>query len=107
MKKLILMGLLLANTANADYLPAGCYVADSYRTDPCWGEGLSYFSWYNYDLSEQSDEAYYYGDAVATLIRQETIYRLGYEQVAEQDKKNKALIKKLKRKCGSACRNIR
>lgn len=107
MKKLILLGLLLANTANAEYLPAGCYVADYYRTDECWGENVSYLNWYNYDFTNEGGEASYYGVAVAGLIKQETIYRTAYDVVAESDKKNKALVKKLKRKCGSACRSIR
>jgi len=107
MKKILLAGLLLAGTAQAEYLPAGCYVADYYRTDECWGEDVSYFNWFNYDFSGNGGEGAYYGQTVTALIKQETIYRLAYEQVNASDKKNKALIKKLKRACGSKCRSIR
>jgi hypothetical protein len=107
MRKLIFIGLLLANTAQAEYLPAGCYVADYYRTDPCWGEDVSYLNWFNYDFTNTAGESAYYGVAVAGLIKQETIYRSAYEIIEAASRKDKALIKKLKRKCGSACRGVK
>jgi hypothetical protein len=108
MKRIVLILILLGtNVAHADYLPPGCYVADSYRTDDCWGEDLSYVSWPDSNFSDLRSEISYYGNAVSTLIQQETLYRLNYTKVANDLKKQKDLAKKLKKKCGSACRGVR
>jgi len=128
--KYILAILLLASTAQADYLPAGCYVADSYRTDKCWEEvdGVSSFNWHNFDFSNPDDEQYYYGSAVAALVQDETYWRWQAEAVEAELVQQKSitseltaanskvtanlnrqlqLVKKLKRACGSKCKGVR
>lgn len=111
MKRLIVCvlaaALLTANSARAGAFPAGCFVADYYRTDACWGEDVDYFSWGNFDYSNPQATNDYYGAAVATLLNQETLYRLNYNKLAAQSAKDKKLIKKLKAKCGSGCRSIK
>jgi hypothetical protein len=108
MKKLLLLiALFVCVDASADYFPSGCYVADYYRTDECWGEDVDYFNWNNYDRANPSGENEYYGSAVATLIMQETLYRQAFAVAKSENDKNKKLVKKLKSKCGSACRSVR
>ena len=111
MKRIMLIllasALLAPSLAKADYLPAGCYVADYERTDPCWGEDLAYFNWFDANFANVDSDNAYYGLAISTFINQETIYRLNYDKAAKDLKKQKDLVKKLKKKCGSNCRSIR
>lgn len=111
MKKIAiaLLSILIAapSISRAEYIPSGCYVADSYRTDACWGEDATYLSWDNYSARSVQANNDYYGNAIATLIQQESGYRLYYQKVVKDLEKNKKLVKKLKSKCGSRCSGVR
>lgn len=134
MRKIIALALaLLPTIASAEFIPAGCYVADYYRTDPCWFSSSGYYEWYN-DANPAVTSAYY-GSTVGAIVRS-----WGSEQGAKnacltqrdnainayQSELNRANVnydyaifyqaefnkqlsyaKKLKKACGSKCKKIK
>ena len=137
MKKLLLALLLFPAASFAIELPSGCYVADYYRTDPCWGEGYAYFNWTYF--TPRTNGVAYYGAAVEAIINQvdenETLILVArdlYNQLDAQCKasnaqhvndfnqlvadynglvgavkKRDSLIKKLRKACGNSCKKIK
>lgn len=57
---------MVATSVFAEAIPAGCYVADYYRTNNCWvpfDGKTSYKTFNNY-----SDSDFYYGGAVSSIV---------------------------------------
>lgn len=134
MKRLIALALaLIPAVSSAESIPAGCYVADYYRTDPCWYAPSNFYQWVNFP--NQADTNLLYGPAMGTIIQ-----AWGNEQSAKnfciaqrdnaiaaynsendrannnydvatyyQSEFNKYLkySKKLKKACGSKCKKIK
>jgi len=124
--KRLLLALLIPMSAMAEQLPAGCYVADYYRTDPCWSPTLGPAEVSFYVNPAQSVN--FYGGAISELVynffnadsrafncnqsltdnesnRQQWIAYANDQ--ATKAKKNDALIKKLRKACGSKCARIK
>ena len=69
MKKLLLSLLFFPIAASAEFMPAGCYVADYYRTDPCWSASDNYSQWTYFD--NRYEGAAYYGHTIEAIINVE------------------------------------
>jgi len=138
MKKiLLLIALFCPALATAENMPPGCYVADYYRTNPCWDAAAGYTEWTQF--ADRTAGVYYYGSAVETIIfngklqqealnictgdynrvlgslnsteanRQEWI-AYGNAQAAALLSTNTAhqkLVKKLRKACGTKCKKIK
>ena len=137
MKKLLLTLALFPLSAFAEFLPAGCYVADYYRNDPCWSPGDLNPQWTVY--ASPSDALNYYGFTLAYIIKYEDNERIALgdalnscnanasanesnrqewiaygNSVASQldaetrkRKKSETLVSKLRKACGSKCKKIK
>lgn len=112
MRALLLLALLLPATIRAEAIPAGCYVADFYRTDQCWeGAGFAY-EWIEFASTQESIN--YYGSPITSMIQAGYVSKVALNNcsaaystaVAAYDQKV-SLIKKLRKKCGAPCKNIK
>jgi hypothetical protein len=125
--------ILIPSLASAEFIPAGCYVADYYRTDPCWSSYSAFYEWNNYNNSSLTVS--YYGGPVATIIqavqneqtaknaclnqRDALINAFGEEQNRANNNydiavyyqgeysKQASYAKKLKKACGTKCKKIK
>jgi len=107
-----ILALLLVPSASfaVDAIPAGCYVADYERTDPCYGEDLTWtdVGWNSASrFSGEQDFRDYYGLTVAAIINTEAYYESRSVSLTTKAVKQDKLIKRLKAKCGSRCSGIR
>jgi hypothetical protein len=107
MKKLILALLLIPAVSFAETLPPGCYVADDYRTDECWGEDSNYFLWADARLVNPDELLEYYGTPITAIIQQHGLCLASNDAARRTNANNKKLITKLRKACGSACKKIK
>lgn len=130
MKKTLAALMLIATTAaRAEYLPPGCYVAFS-NTSRCWQAADGVTQWTQYTNRTTGEQMY--GTAIESIIydgyegdtallqcgedyntaksNSETHYAW-YSECFESrkalDKSTSALIKKLRKACGSKCKRIK
>jgi hypothetical protein len=106
-------------TSEAEAIPPGCYVADSYRTDPCWTSYDGYYAW-SYNINRYLG-AEKYGSAMEAIIHdwyiQTNSLNLCVNDVNTMVTSNNTsliviqaqtkLIKKLRKKCGAACKRVK
>lgn len=132
MKRLLLALCLLPAIASAEYLPDGCYVAYS-NPGSCWYSYSGNVQWTTY--TDRQTGAYHYGTAIEAIINQHGQYKAlaeefqsiatacatDYSAVVDQYnglvsqfntqlaalKKQKSLVSRLKKACGSRCRSIK
>ena len=130
MKKLILALTLIPSVAMADILPAGCYVQNLGRTNPCW-EPLFSVQW----SPSLASTNFHYGTAMANVMRESIGFAADFNQcladrnyavnqynllatdynIALDDKdfllqaygKMSTYAKKLKKACGVKCKKIK
>lgn len=156
MKKILALLLvsMFASVAKAEQIPDGCYVADYYRTDPCYNSPSALFEWTAF--TDRSIGVAKYGPVVETIIFRSSSFenslnscnssynnlladrnsisaQLGscnsnynnlladrnsiaaqqstcvtdYNNLVAPYNKNLALIKKLRKACGSKCKKIK
>ena len=118
---ILFLALILASckSAHADDIPPGCYVADYYRSDPCWTSSNNIYLWNNYP--NRTTGALTYGSTVEAIINAWGLQQAStniclndYSNLATSYNNNlivisaqSTLIKKLRRKCGSPCRKLK
>lgn len=135
---LLILFIILAPTFTvADTIPSGCYVADYYRTDPCWYSSNGVYLW-TQSLDRVGNTAYY-GPTVETIIYNGNLDRIAlglsnsdlnqcnadynalagryntndakhvadYNGLVAEFNAQLALVKKLRKKCGKACKKIK
>lgn len=78
MKKLILSILLFPSLLLAEVIPPGCYVADYYRTNPCWSAFDNITVWNH--SGDRSAEVLYYGLTVEAIIHKNFTNLNAYNQ---------------------------
>lgn len=69
MKRLLLAIMLFPVSAISEVIPPGCYVADYYRTDPCWEASDNYYNWTAFSNRQYGTD--YYGETVEVIIHEE------------------------------------
>jgi hypothetical protein len=133
MRKIIALLALIPTIASAEFIPVGCYVADYYRTDPCWYSNSAFYQWTAYD--NQNTAVLIYGSPVAAIIQNAAneqtaknacLNNLDNAIIAYQSESKRAddnynfaiyyqtefnkqlsYAKKLKKACGSKCKKIK
>jgi hypothetical protein len=125
MKKLwvrsLLCTLLFSNGAAAEPLPSGCYVTDAWRNaysgyfdptvnyapPPCHYSGDGLYSWFDPSTSSRSQLIGFYGEPMTAVI--ETVFLSNLQSLTNFNayKKQVALVKKLRRACGTKCKKIK
>ncbi len=58
--------LSFSNLVMGEVIPAGCYVADYYRDDPCWNSVDGTYVWFH--SGNRATEAGYYGEAIEAVV---------------------------------------
>lgn len=115
----VLCVILFALPAQGEYLPAGCYVADFYRTDPCWVAVDGVTQWRQ--STDRTATTLYYGSSVESIIYNGLLCSADYSTVKAAYDSSEAnrqewitysgyqtgLIKRLKRACGAKCKRLR
>lgn len=118
MKKLLLSLALIPALASAEYMPDGCYVAFN-DTSKCWSAIDGQVQWTTY--TDRQAGAYHYGYAIEAIMYQHGLLQAAgigcvndfNELVGEFNgllgdlKKQKRLVTKLRKVCGSRCRSIK
>lgn len=110
---------IFTNTSKAEVIPPGCYVADFYRTDQCWYASDNLYVWDTFLDRTQGVSTYgpameavaYHGSiqgksldiCVADYNAVVLSYNSNLGVISSQTK----LIKKLRKKCGAACKRVK
>lgn len=113
MRIILLCVFILAGSAQAQqtetFIPDGCYVADEYRTDPCYEPGPTYIQWYTPGAMSIEELGFKYGQIVTSLIQYGYLRETGANIEARMCKVStrENLIKRLRKACGKKCKRIK
>ncbi len=114
-------GMVFCSTAYGEAIPSGCYVTDAWRIaysgyfdptidyapPPCYVASDNFYQWWGPDQASGSELVGLYGSAMATIISSDYAAKVQMGINYDGYKKQLALVKKLRKACGTRCKKIK
>jgi hypothetical protein len=113
--------MVFCSTAYGEAIPSGCYVTDAWRIaysgyfdptidyapPPCYASNDGLYSWFDNRSASRDELIQLYGSPVSAII--ETLYLSDVQSLVNFNayKKQLALVKKLRKACGTRCKKIK